>query len=79
MGCYKIYPDNIVLPDDGCFLHIFHISYLLLATQGHSLVWVLEQSFLSTITHKKWGLVGKLDQCNSKCIYLQKQEKLRIK
>jgi len=57
-------------------LPFYCIFYLLLATQGHSFVWVLEQSFLSTNGYKKWGLVVKLYQCNPKCIYLQKQDKI---
>jgi len=33
---------------------------------------ILEQSFQSTKRTQKWGLVVYLDQCNPKCIYLQK-------
>jgi len=33
---------------------------------------LLEQSFQSTKRTQKWGLVVYLDQCNPKCIYLQK-------
>jgi len=35
----------------------------------------LEQSFPSTKRTQKWGLVIYLDQCNPKCIYLQKEDK----
>jgi len=33
---------------------------------------LMEQSFQSTKRTQKWGLVVYLDQCNPKCIYLQK-------
>jgi len=44
---------------------------LLLATHDHSLVWIFG-TFPSTKRTQKWGLVVYLDQCNPKCIYLQK-------
>jgi len=33
---------------------------------------LLEQNFQSTKRTQKWGLMVYLDQCNLKCIYLQK-------
>ena len=54
----------------GRFLLTFFLFSLLFRVTHLS--GLLEQSFQSTKRTQKWGLVVYLDQCNLKCIYLQK-------
>ena len=54
----------------GRFLLIFLLFSLLFRITRLS--GLLEQSFQSTKRIQKWGLVVYLDQCNPKCIYLQR-------
>ena len=53
------------------FIFFMFLNFFLLLKITH-LFGFLEQSFQSINRHKKWGLVVKLDQYNSKYIYLRK-------
>jgi len=57
-----------------CVVGRFLLTFLLFSSlfQVTRLSGLLEQSFQSTKRTQKWGLVVYLDQCNPKCIYLQK-------
>jgi len=48
------------------------IFAFLLAIPGHSFVWIFGTKLPIYKLTQKWGLVVYLDQCNPKCIYLQK-------
>jgi len=69
----KVSPGGVfVAPCNYCFFHISCLFAFFLLLMITHLFGILEQSFPSTKRTQKWGLVVYLDQCNPKCIYLQK-------